>query len=218
MNQILRYALLIAIISLNPCYALADRPEVKIVSENIYEIPSGCDFSLVVNYPEVNNCSPKLLDAFFSPFEGVLINGPAEIVWPKSSSLEDFSPGALGQTEGPLRFMIAGLARVKFSYLGLRGQVSRSVLVVAVNQKTAKTYSGKMPSVERDFWSEPISAKAKGPRREDYPEYRDALHSSNFNLDLVHDLGLPIEDAVYSVYATLGDFKSNMLTVKTTVK
>ncbi|MES2824574.1 MAG: hypothetical protein V4732_13300 [Pseudomonadota bacterium] len=39
-----------------------------------------------------------------------------------------------------------------------------------------------------------------------------------FNMDLIENLGVPIADATYAVYATLGDFKSNVLTIKTKVK
>jgi hypothetical protein len=121
----------------------------------------------------------------------------------------------MGTTDGPLRLMIAGLVRVKFSHLGLKGDAGDEVLVVAVDQKTTQSYSGKMP--KPDFEAPPFSVdESAGPALTEADE--NALLTSHFNLDLVHDLDLPLADATYTVYATLGDFKSNSLTVKTKVK
>ena len=38
------------------------------------------------------------------------------------------------------------------------------------------------------------------------------------NPDLVNICGLPVENATYTVYATFGEYKSNVLTIKTVVK
>ena len=38
------------------------------------------------------------------------------------------------------------------------------------------------------------------------------------NADLVNICGVPIANAIYTVYATLGEYKSNVLTIKTVVK
>lgn len=181
-----------------------------------YTIPENCDFMVISNTDTGDNqCTPKLLDPFFSKFSGVLINGPKEVVWPSSASLADYPPGPFGDTHGPLRLMIAGIVNVKYSTLGLDGDFGENVLLVVVNEHTAQTYTGKMPS--------PDYAPAPPP---EFPveevsyseETLNSLVSSWFNLDLVHDLGLPIAEATYTVYATLGEYKSNVLTIKTTVK
>ena len=191
-----------------------DKEEIK-VSNDLYEIPENCNFITLQSGSQENECSPVLKDPFFSQFSGILINGPKEIIWPKNVSLEDHPPGPMGTTDGPLRLMIAGLVRIKFSTLGLKGDAGGEVLVVAVDQKTARSYSGKMP--KGDFEAPPFFAD---PSNE--PELKEAeknsLLSNHFNLDLVHDLELPIADATYTIYATLGDYKSNELIVSTKVK
>lgn len=184
------------------------------MSDQLYTIPTSCDFSLIISDNSENECSPKLKDPFFSPYVGILINGPKKVVWPKNASLSDYPPNLIGQTSGPLRLMIAGLVRAKYSTLGLRGQFSYDVVVTAVNQDTAETYSGKMPRGDFEYFpSDDIPPGT--PRREDYIEYSESLYSSQFNLDLVHDLGLPFKAATYSVYATLGEYKSNVITINT---
>ena len=187
------------------------------VADKLYHLPVDCDFTSIVTNNSENACTPKLNDPHFSEYVGILINGPKEIIWSAEHSLDDYPRNLIGQTEGPLRLMIAGLMRAKYSTLGLRGQFSYQVLVVAVNQNTAQTYSGKMS--RGDFEIYPKKTNMEGvPKRDDYDEYRESLYSSKFNLDLVHDLGIPIADATYTVYATLGEYKSNSLTIKTIVQ
>lgn len=177
-----------------------------------YVIPENCNFANVQSGSQENECSPVLKDPFFSEFSGILINGPKEVIWPKNVSPQDHPPGPMGTTDGPLHLMISGLVRIKFSTLGLRGDAGGEVLVVAVNQKTAQSYSGKMP--KGDFEAPPFSADPSNePELTD--EEKNALLSSHFNLDLVHDLALPLNDATYTVYATLGEYKSNELIIKT---
>lgn len=64
-----------------------------------------------------------------------------------------------------------------------------------------------------------------GPRPsdfDDYPEVPESAHESAsesyFNVDLVNNLNIPITEAIYTVYATLREYKSNVLTVKTFIK
>ena len=183
------------------------------MSEKLYKIPESCSFTSISSGSQENECSPLLLDRYFSTFTGLVINGPSEVSWPKSFSLEEFVPSPSGIRSGPLRLMIAGLARVKFATLNLKGDVGGEVLIVAVNEKTAQTYSGKMPK--------PDSEAILGFEPQDIlitEADLNALLTSHFNIDLVHDLGLPIEAAIYTVYATLGDFKSNAISVKTIIE
>lgn len=188
----------------------------NLMVDKVYEIPENCDFMTVSNdHAGENECTPKLLDPYFSEFSGILINGPKEVVWDREIDPEDFPESPWGGTTGPLRLMIAGLVRLEYSTLGLNGDFSGDVLVVAVDQKTAQTYSGKMP--EADFLPEPeLDMDEADPKMTE--DDRKMLVNSLFNLDLVHDLDLPIADATYSVYATLGQYKSNVLTVTTKVE
>lgn len=180
----------------------------------LYEIPTSCDFSKVIgNVVETNECTPRLFDSSFFPFTGILINGPAEVVWPADASVEDHPPGPLGDTAGPLRLMIAGLVKLPYSAMGLNGGFGPEVLVIAVNQETAEVFYGKMDRIELLPVPENVDSELSLT-----DEDRSAAVSSVFNLDLVHSLGIPIEQATYTVYATLGDFKSNTLTVMTRVE
>lgn len=196
--------------------------EVVAVTEKLYEIPENCSFMEISSSNNFENeCSPKLLDHFFSKFSGILINAPKEVIWPKDASLDDYPEGLMGETSGPLRLMVAGLIREKYIFMNSHGQFSKKVLLVAVNQATAQTYSGRMSS-DRMMMMPPPPAAGAEPSKEQKAAYlashANQLYSDNFNLDLVHDLGLPIANATYTIYATLGDVRSNVLTVKTKVK
>ncbi|TYK64492.1 hypothetical protein [Colwellia echini] len=186
------------------------------MSESLYEIPINCDFSTITNANNSeNDCSPKLTDSFFSTYSGILINAPKEVLWPKGVSFADNPVGPWGETEGPLRLMVAGLIRLPYKSMGLKGNFSDTILVIAVNQATGESYSGRMP--QPDLLPEPdfINNLSERPRSE---KDGDVLISDNFNFDLVHDLGIPIMDASYHVYATLGEYKSNTVTIKTSME
>ncbi len=188
----------------------------KLMTDELYEIPKECDFSKVSNGSNQDNqCSPKLKDEFFGEFEGILINAPKQVVWSKTVSFEDYPPGPWGRTEGPLRLMVAGLVRFRYKFLGLNGRTSKDILLVAVNQKTATAYSGRMPRPELLPVPERIKNRPKVALTEDE---LNTLITDHFNFDLVHDLGVPIADATYKVYATLGEFKSEVVTIKTKVE
>jgi len=186
-----------------------------LMSSLIYTIPQDCDFNVITNANNYENvCTPKLKSAFFSPFSGVLINGPSHVEWPSNIDPNDFPTGPWGETDGPLRLMVAGLVRLPYKTLNLKGEFSEEILLVAVNVKTAQAYSGKMPKPELlpepDFFDD-LSERSRSE------EDKNTLLSDYFNFDLVHDLGLPIEDATYHVYSTLGEYKSNVLTIQTSV-
>lgn len=186
------------------------------MSDKLYQIPENCDFSKVLNGDtHSNECTPVLDNKFFSKFSGLLINGPKKIIWPKDVDPSDYPVGPWGTSEGPLRLMIAGLVRVKYKTMGLKGEAAEQVLMVAVNSRTAETYSAKMPQAnvetEPDF----------GIDIEELPvteEEQNTLLTSYFNFDLVHDLGVPITNADYCVYATLGELKSNTIFIKSTIE
>lgn len=114
------------------------------MNEKLYELPQKCDFMAVGNNSGLtNDCTPKLTGGLFSTFQGLVINGPSETVWPEDASLEDMEILPNGDAEGPLKLMVAGLLQLPSNYLGLRGDLSDHVLLVAVNQKTGESYSGK---------------------------------------------------------------------------
>ncbi len=186
------------------------------MADQLYQIPKDCDFSKVLNGDtHSNECTPILDNKFFSKFSGILINGPEQVVWPKDGNPEDYPVGPWGTSEGPFRLMLAGLVRTEYKTLGLKGEASEEVLLVAVNQKTAKSYSGKMPKPDVDTAPDFDMGMEEIPLSE---EEQNKLITSYFNFDLVQDLGLPIANASYNVYATLGEMKSNSIIIHTKVE
>ena len=208
-------SIILLLSSITSCVASEKMSENE--NEKLFELPQNCNFREIGNNDNLSyECSPRLADELFSEFTGLLINGPRVVEWPKNVSLDDYVVDPSGNSNSPLRFMIAGLSSVPDSTLGLDGDVAYEVLVVAVNQNTAETYSGKMMFVG-----------IPGPKPSDIPgvmplddalEQSDTIRQSHFNIDLVQNLEIPITDATYTVYATLGEYKSNVLTIKTTVK
>ncbi len=181
-----------------------------------YKIPENCDFSKIYNAnSEENQCSPKLNDKFFSEFSGILINAPKIVEWPKNVHLKDYYPRPSGTSYGPLRLMVAGLIRTQYKTLGLNGDTSEAVALVAINQETKAILSARMPRPDFDL---PPDFENESPERTRNEAELNALITNHFNFDLVHDLGLPIAEANYQVYATLGAMKSNVVEVKTVIK
>jgi hypothetical protein len=90
--------------------------------------------------------------------------------------------------------------------MNLRGHYIDHILYVAVNAKTHQTYSSKVESVPNAI---------PGPDPDDGRE-PEMIVGEVFNPDLAELLRLPAEQAEYIIYAALGPFQSNSLTVKVT--
>jgi hypothetical protein len=205
-------------VSLYACTDIADTQKAqKAMSDDLYEIPTNCNFNDVFTGTDENECSPKLKSRFSSPFTGILINAPKKTVWPKDDNLSNYPVGPLGVTEGPLRLMIAGLVQLKYNSYNLGISFGSDVLVVAVDNKTGQAYSGKIPQPEMLMLPDPYPDGPDESSMMSEAELNE-LYSSHFNLDLVHDLGIPLAKASYSVYATLGEYKSNELIIVTEVE
>ncbi len=88
--------------------------------------------------------------------------------------------------------------------------LAERIVVVAVNQKTAKAYTGKMHNI--GFRKSPFSNTP--------PSSGNSFEtiSSNFNIDLFQNLNIPTQAAIYSVYATLDDQKSNAVQIEVDIK
>lgn len=190
------------------------------VTNPLYELSEDCDFTVAANNSTTQyECSPQLRDSYFRPFIGVLINGPATITWPKGASEEGNPPGPNGQTTGPLRIMISGVVQLPFNAMGLNGEFADKVLIVAVDRKTANTYSGKIWFPESLPEPEPDNPDDLFPETgEENTADLTAPVASYFNIDLLHNLEVPITSAVYSVYAQIGEYKSNVLRIETRVE
>jgi len=174
----------------------------------LYVLPQDCDFMTIAsNTASSSDCTPQLDDQYNSAFRGLLINGPTAITWPKTVVREHYYYLPNGSNNSPHRLLIAGLGIVLDTTLGWDGD-AYGILLVAVNQHTAEAYSGTMQR---------LGFRAKRPPG--IPDDNPARTTKVlFNIDLVHNLGIPIRDATYTVYATLGQYQSNIITIKTTVK
>lgn len=173
-----------------------------------FYIPENCDFSVVGNNStSSNDCSPVIVEAYPDEYTGILINAPTAVVWPKNFDSSDNVVAPNGNVQGPVKLMLAGVVNLEYSFMGLSGNFSNEVIVVAVDQKTAQSYSGKM---------QPFGFPTPIPDVPGYAESQKGLPATRyFNIDLFHNLELPLANAVYTVYAILGDKKSNVLTIET---
>jgi hypothetical protein len=198
----------------------AEMKEMTSMIDPSYELPEDCDFMAAANNSTTRyGCSPRLQDSYFEPFIGLLVNGPAKVTWPSNASEEGTRAGPDGQTTGPLRLMISGVVQLPFDSMDLNGEFADKVLVVAVDRVTAKTYSGRIwfpeslpepePENADDLFPEPEAEKSADLK---------APVANYFNIDLVHNLGIPLSNASYVVYATLGEYKSNSLMITTAVE
>jgi len=186
------YISLVLVLTISSCSSYLTSGNTFVMPHELYRIPENCDFTKIkAAHIGENECSPVLLDPYFGEFSGLLINGPKKVFWPDNVIIDDIPPNPFGQSSGALRLMLAGLIRLKYNTLGLNGEFSQHVMLVAVNQKTAKTYSGKMP-VQNSI-PEPVSMDAIDDI-EMPDETLNSLVRSYFNFDLVQDLGLPISD------------------------
>lgn len=186
-------------------------------NDDLYELPKQCDFNEVGNNDSNEfDCSPKLKNRFTSEFVGLIINTPETVLWPEKVGSNEHQNSFDDSYENPYMFMVAGLAYVPDSTLGLAGDVAYHVSIVAVNQKTAESYIGRMIKVGYSG-DDPDDVFDFDAGEEATQEF-DMVRKTYFNIDLVSNAGLPIEEATYSVYAILGDYKSNVMTVKTSIK
>jgi hypothetical protein len=177
--------------SLDPGQGSASAAPGKEGEAMAHVIDRKCDFSKVSAQFESNACTPQI-DGF--SFEGLLINTPEEVVFSGS--------GSLSRAGGKL--MLCGACRFKQSFMNLRGHFIDQILFVAVNAKTHQTYSAKLESVPNAI---------PGPDPDDGLDPA-MLVGEVFNPDLGELLRLPAEEAEYIVYATIGPYRSNVLTTR----
>lgn len=155
------------------------------------------DFGNVRGLLESNECTPKI-DGF--AFEGLLINLPEEV------TLRSPGPGTLSDARVVLR--LCGACRFKYSLFGLRGTYVDHILFIAVDARTHEPHASRMETVPNAI---------PGPDPEDGLE-PDMLVGEVFNPDLAELLRLPAREADYIVYATLGPYRSNVLTTRVRVR
>lgn len=158
-----------------------------------------CNFSeIVAGSGSLNPCSPEV-DA---DFRGIKIDAPKEVF---------FGPG----TEDPLfggftKLIVAGVCKLQYPTLGLRGEWNKAIVFVATDTRSRKVFSGRM--VPFGSPAAPLDPLEEGDLKPE--DYADWVVGSYFNPNLVRDLNLPEKEAEYDVFATLGPYKSNVVHVK----
>ena len=178
------------------------------MSQLPYTLPQDCDFIRGA----ARDCAPQLARTDVS-FTGVLINGPKSVIWPKNDSPDNYMKDPFGEMmEGPFGLYIAIRYRFPYHTLGLKGDFENDILIVAVNQATQQVYSG---TLHRTGFSTPWP---DDPDPRAVEALKTRLSGGYFKFPMVEDLRLPIATATYTVYATLGEYKSNVLTIKTVVE
>jgi hypothetical protein len=105
---------------------------------------------------------------------------------------------------GWARMYVCGFCRFDPDYLGLDGDFVQAIQLYAVNTKDQKVYPGRFH--RRGFIVKP-------PKRED-DGWEPIATGQWFNPNLTKVTSIPQEEGDYSVYATLGDYKSNTVTIK----
>lgn len=162
-------------------------------------INRNCDFSLVGGSNLGNPCSPPIGD---NEVNVIRINAP-EVVYYTSNDNKPLEGKSMS-------FNICGACSFFSETLRIKRGFGDKILVVAVDTKTHKSYSGKI------FYLETFAMPGK------YETYHyKGVPDTNitigewFNLDLAKDYfeKLPPIDADYYVHAVLGPYKSNVLKV-----
>ena len=172
-----------------------------------YILPKDCDFTAIQANDQ--DCRPKFVRGS-SGFVGIVINGPDEIIWPKGAKRVVLPAPDAGMrvSTGPVRLVIPTVFELPENTLNLDGDFSHSILYVVVNQATGKVFEGR--------WLR--GSRLPPMRSEGIPNDPKKIRGGGLNPDIALICNLPIESAVYTAYATLANYKSNVLTIKVTVK
>ncbi len=152
-----------------------------------YKIPEKCNFDEIDQSYSSNSCSPIII---IPTFEGVLINAPKKI------SLS-------GNTKVPLACSFAFSLRRD---MGVFEDIENAIVFTVVDKKNNIPYSGKVANM--DHPEPPPDAPRPPVKREDLPDH---ILGGYVNLDVADVVKMPKKQGTYIVYATISNFKSNIL-------
>lgn len=147
-----------------------------------------------------NRCSPDLKAD--RNFRGIKLHAPKEVIFDSDSRDPFFGAFA--------RVLLAGAYRFEANYLGLRQQFLQRIVLVAVDAREHRVFSGTM---------EPIANAIvmKNPLDQGNYSAQDLagrLIGGYFNPNLAQVLSLPEKEAEYIAYAALGSYVSNVVRIK----
>ena len=207
------HAILLLCFLLSACSEIKKKRDTPMTTD-LYALPQACDFSQVGNNSSLEfECSPKLTDRFFSPFQGILINAAPETILKKNLERSEIALSPAGDAMDGNKVMVTGLLKLpsntlKSSKVG--EDLATNVVLVAVNTKTAEAYNGKMIRFGFSGVLPDLPPVADNETVSDTQEF--------FNIDLIQNLDIPLTSAEYTVYATLGEYKSNTLHISVKFK
>ncbi|MDH3213178.1 MAG: hypothetical protein OEM05_11895 [Myxococcales bacterium] len=142
-----------------------------------------------------NACTP-VIDEFDVDYRGLKIHAPTRVQFPAGS-------------ETP-RIVVCGTGVFDWNYMDLDGDFLEAIVIVAVNDQTHESRSGRMQIIENRAMGPPVREKL-GLSKEDFKNRSIQKH---FNPDIGALLELPATPGSYTVYATLGQYKSNVVQIR----
>jgi hypothetical protein len=189
-RSLLRFTLLLALAA--GCQKKPD--EVKHRVSAPYVIPNVPDsaFDEVEGQFLGSACSPEITD---DDFRGIVLNGPKRVL---------FGPDTRDPRFGSFtRMIVCGVCQLDHHYLGIKGNFSTKITFFAVNVKTHRVHVGRLHAGIEVF-----------PERDPDDPRQNVVTGEWFNPNLALISDIPPEEADYLVYATLGDYKSNTVTIQ----
>lgn len=159
-----------------------------------YVIPSVPDSAFdeiegsFLGYP----CSPEITD---EDFRGIVLNGPKRVLFGEDTRDPRFG--------GFARMYVCGVCQFDHDYLGLGGNFATNITFFAVNAKTHRVHPGRLSA----------GIQIRPTRDPDDPR-QNVVTGQWFNPNLARITDIPAEEGDYLVYATLGDHKSNTVTIQ----
>ncbi len=151
----------------------------------------SCDFDqITLRSFEQTPCSP-----FFEDFEseGIMINIPEQIRL--EYGVEGFAEDA--------RFPVCITARFKGSYANKFDDIIEAMKIIMSEENSRNVYTGRL---KRDLH---IFDKTTNPELES-EEFQQTMYTEYANINILDFIKLPAHEAIYYVYITLENHKSNV--------
>ncbi|MBI3560409.1 MAG: hypothetical protein HY080_01640 [Gammaproteobacteria bacterium] len=173
-----------------------------------YSIPENCDFNQIIKrgfgrdgrgLPGENPCSPDIHDL---KFVGIVINAPKEIRFSSTETEDDLNAipvcGVQSHDAG--------------TYIDRNGSLNQSLIFVVTDIKANATWSGRIPGPQNLVpQPKPLHGEEKIFTRE---EMKGRIIRQRFNPNLFNITSMVLRETEYIVYATVGPYKSNVVTIK----
>jgi hypothetical protein len=158
--------------------------------------PDDSAFQDVVPGSFSSNAATPEIDDFDVDFRGLKLNAPSRVELTRGAAFA--------------HFVVCGVGVFDWNYMDLDGDFLESIVIVAVDSETHQSRSGRMRITENRAAGIPVREKL-GLSAEDFANRSVEKY---FNPDVGALLELPAAPATYDVYATLGEYKSNVVEVQ----